>query len=124
MSRSPNFDKMYPKERVSFTCTVAPSSGWEYLWYHNRKEVQAANSKTYTIDSVDHSHSGQYHCKAKRGKAPFYTEESETASLQVSGKFDELCHHFSSSLVKLHFKQYDHFIRINIYEPYCNWKFR
>ncbi|XP_070825108.1 cell adhesion molecule CEACAM5 [Chaetodon trifascialis] len=84
LSRSSNFDKMFPGESVTFTCTVTVASGWEYLWYHNGTDIQAPNSNTYTIASIDHPNSGQYHCKAKRGKGPFYTEESEKTTLQVS----------------------------------------
>ncbi|XP_040905851.1 carcinoembryonic antigen-related cell adhesion molecule 5-like isoform X2 [Toxotes jaculatrix] len=81
VSRSPNFDKMFPGESVTFTCTVDASSGWEYLWYHNGTETSI--SPNYVINSIVHSSSGQYTCKAKRGKSPFFTEESGT-SLQVS----------------------------------------
>ncbi|XP_071332393.1 cell adhesion molecule CEACAM5 isoform X2 [Trachinotus anak] len=83
VSREPDFDKMFPGESVTFKCVVNKSSGWEYLWYHNGSEIQGSNTDTYIINSIDHSKSGQYHCKAKRGKDPFYTEESKT-SLQVS----------------------------------------
>lgn len=98
MTRSPNFDKMFPGESVTFTCTGLVSSGWEYLWYHNGNEIQASNNNNaYTIDDIDHPNSGQYRCKAKRGKGPFYTEDSETATLQVSGKLTcELCYHFAT----------------------------
>ncbi|XP_047186934.1 basement membrane-specific heparan sulfate proteoglycan core protein isoform X2 [Scophthalmus maximus] len=84
VSRKPNFDKMFLGESVTFTCAAGDFSGWEYLWYHDGKEIQAPKTDVYTIDSVDHSYSGEYSCKAKRGKGPFYTEESETRSLLVS----------------------------------------
>ncbi|AWP09726.1 putative titin-like [Scophthalmus maximus] len=84
VSRKPNFDKMFLGESVTFTCAAGAFSGWEYLWYHDGKEIQAPKTDVYTIDSVDHSYSGEYSCKAKRGKGPFYTEESETQSLLVS----------------------------------------
>lgn len=77
---------MFLGESVTFTCAAGAFSGWEYLWYHDGKEIQAPKTDVYTIDSVDHSYSGEYSCKAKRGKGPFYTEESETQSLLVSGK--------------------------------------
>uniref|UniRef100_A0A8D3BZZ1 Ig-like domain-containing protein n=1 Tax=Scophthalmus maximus TaxID=52904 RepID=A0A8D3BZZ1_SCOMX len=83
VSRKPNFDKMFLGESVTFTCAAGAFSGWEYLWYHDGKEIQAPKTDVYTIDSVDHSYSGEYSCKAKRGKGPFYTEESETQSLLV-----------------------------------------
>ncbi|XP_054464456.1 carcinoembryonic antigen-related cell adhesion molecule 5 [Anoplopoma fimbria] len=85
LTRSSNFDQMFPGESVTFTCKVDVSSGWVYLWYSKgTNEIQAPDNNTYTIESVDHSNSGQYHCKAKRGKDPFFTEESDTTALQVS----------------------------------------
>ncbi|XP_056240199.1 titin isoform X1 [Seriola aureovittata] len=83
MERTPSLDKMYPGESVTFTCSVKEASGWEYLWSHNGSEIQAQSTSTYVINTIDHSNNGQYHCKAKRGKDPFYTEEGKT-SLQVS----------------------------------------
>ncbi|XP_034392960.1 titin-like isoform X2 [Cyclopterus lumpus] len=85
LTRRSNYDKMFPGESVTFTCRVDVSSGWVYLWYHKGTvEIQATTDNTYTIASIDHTNSGPYHCKAKRGKEPFYTEESDTTPLQVS----------------------------------------
>ncbi|XP_056278742.1 titin-like isoform X2 [Pseudoliparis swirei] len=85
LTRSSNFDKMFPGESITFTCRVDVPSGWVYLWYHKRTDdIQATTDNTYTIASLDHPDNGQYHCKAKRGKYPFYTEESDTTALQVS----------------------------------------
>ncbi|XP_070695542.1 basement membrane-specific heparan sulfate proteoglycan core protein [Pempheris klunzingeri] len=84
LKRSSNYDKMFPGESITFTCTVDVSSGWEYLWYHDGNEIPASNKSTYIIGDITHPSSGQYHCKARRGKSPFYTEESDTTTLQVS----------------------------------------
>ncbi|XP_008302306.1 titin-like [Stegastes partitus] len=84
LSQSSNYPEMFPGESITFTCTVDVSTGWEYLWYHNGQEIPAADGKTYPITSLDHSKSGQYQCKAKRGKDPFYTEASETTTLRVA----------------------------------------
>ncbi|XP_068996392.1 hemicentin-1 [Embiotoca jacksoni] len=76
---------MFPRESITFRCTVDVSSGWEYLWYHNSQGILPSKSNKYAIPFLDHSHSGQYFCKAKRGKdSSFSTEASETTSLQVS----------------------------------------
>ncbi|XP_035512107.1 hemicentin-1-like [Morone saxatilis] len=83
VSQNPNHDKMFPGESVTFTCGNVLSIGWEYLWYHNEREIQVSGSN-HTIVSVDHPNSGQYYCKAKRGKDPFYTEDSEKTTLKVS----------------------------------------
>ncbi|XP_051280945.1 titin [Dicentrarchus labrax] len=82
VSQNPNHDKMFPGESVTFTCGNVLSTGWEYLWYHNGSKIEVSGSD-HTI-SVDYSKSGQYYCKAKRGKDPFYTEDSEITTLKVS----------------------------------------
>uniref|UniRef100_UPI0037E79CD5 Fc receptor-like protein 5 isoform X2 n=1 Tax=Semicossyphus pulcher TaxID=241346 RepID=UPI0037E79CD5 len=79
VTQKPDFGEMFPSENVTFTCTVQGSSGWEYMWFHDGKEIQTSSSFTITIG---HPHSGKYHCQAKRG--PFLTEESTTTTLQVS----------------------------------------
>ncbi|XP_077947337.1 hemicentin-1 isoform X3 [Gasterosteus aculeatus] len=84
LTRSSNFDKMFPGESVTFTCKVDVSDGWVYLWYHYETQVQASSIGTYTIASIDHPHSGKYHCQAKRANGPFHTEESDTTALHVS----------------------------------------
>ena len=83
LTRSSKFNTMFPGESVTFTCKVDASSGWSYLWYHNNTEIQPSDA--FRVD-INHSKSGQYHCKAKRGKSPFFTEVSEATTLQVSGK--------------------------------------
>ncbi|XP_061552397.1 titin-like [Phycodurus eques] len=80
----PRSERMFPGESVTFRCVVNMSSGWDYLWYHNDKEVQGCHNNNCKIVSLALSDSGQYHCKAKRGESPFYTEQSKTLSLQVS----------------------------------------
>ncbi|KAG7463221.1 immunoglobulin superfamily member 1-like [Solea senegalensis] len=82
VSRRPDFDRMFVRESVTFTCAVNMGSSWEYKWFYNGAEVQAANTDTYIIASLGLSNSGRYTCRAKRGS--FETDESETASLQVS----------------------------------------
>ncbi|XP_010764984.1 carcinoembryonic antigen-related cell adhesion molecule 5 [Notothenia coriiceps] len=82
LTRSSKFNTMFPGESVTFTCKVDASSGWRYLWYHNNTEIQTSDPN-FRVD-INHSKSGQYHCKAKRGKSPFFTEVSEATTLQVS----------------------------------------
>lgn len=77
---------MFPKESITFNCTVDVSSGWEYLWYFNGAKIPPASSDSFTIASIDHPNSGEYHCKAKRGS--FNTDDSEKTTLKVSGKFN------------------------------------
>ncbi|KAF3860484.1 hypothetical protein F7725_000739 [Dissostichus mawsoni] len=82
LTRSSKFNTMFPGESVTFTCKVNVSSGWSYLWYHNNTEIQTSDPN-FRVD-INNSKSGQYHCKAKRGKSPFFTEVSEATTLQVS----------------------------------------
>uniref|UniRef100_A0A8C5D658 Titin-like n=1 Tax=Gouania willdenowi TaxID=441366 RepID=A0A8C5D658_GOUWI len=83
ISRSSSFDIMYTGESISFKCELTVSSGWEYLWYHNGKEISSSGD-TLTKPSLGQSDDGQYECKAKRGMDPFFSEASEATSLQVS----------------------------------------
>ncbi|XP_041656198.1 hemicentin-1 isoform X2 [Cheilinus undulatus] len=83
VSQKPEPAEMFPGESVTFTCTVSPvSSGWEYLWFHDGKEVHISSS--YTINPINHADKGKYHCQAKRGKVPFHSEKSMPVTLQVS----------------------------------------
>ncbi|XP_014886588.1 titin isoform X1 [Poecilia latipinna] len=81
LSRSPNFDRFYPGESISFTCNVDVTSAWEYQWYKDGAQITDANVNTYKIDSLKPSDKGQYYCKVQRGKGPFY--ESDKKSVQV-----------------------------------------
>ncbi|KAF7656062.1 hypothetical protein LDENG_00047020 [Lucifuga dentata] len=80
--QTPKFDKMYTGESVSLSCRVSMSTGWQYVWYQNNKELQTTDK--YTLNSPNQSNSGQYMCQAKRGKTPFYSDESETVTLHFS----------------------------------------
>lgn len=84
VTQSPSFDKMYSGELVSFSCRVSSSSGWEYVLYNNATEL--TRGPNYTMNHPTTSNNGQYWCQAKRGETPFYTEKSDTKTLQFSGK--------------------------------------
>ena len=84
VTQTPSLTEIYIGEPVSFSCMVDKSSGWEYMWY--RDGIEFNTSSTYTITSPKPYDSGQYWCRAKRGRDPFYTEKSETKVLQLSGK--------------------------------------
>lgn len=80
---NPTFQKMFPGESVTFQCLVIESSGWDYRWYRNGKEIEASNNPIHTIVSADLSDSGEYHCTATRGT---FNTQSETTTLQVAGR--------------------------------------
>nr|XP_057939709.1 carcinoembryonic antigen-related cell adhesion molecule 5-like [Doryrhamphus excisus] len=96
LTRNPNLELMYPGESVTFRCRIQISSGWDYMWYHNDQEIQESN--TFRVDSLVPSDTGRYHCKAKRGKTPFYSEPSETSTLQVSEPPTPTLNHVTSWL--------------------------
>lgn len=85
LEQRPDFDKLFTGQSVAFTCRVDMLSDWEYLLYHNENELPTTDG-VYSISALDASKAGSYHCRAKRGAGPFYTEKSETKTLQVSGK--------------------------------------
>ncbi|XP_037136662.1 titin isoform X2 [Syngnathus acus] len=80
----PTLQQMFPGESVTFQCGIKTSIGWDYVWYHNDTQIQGSFTDSHRIVPLALSHSGRYHCKAKRGQSPFYTEQSETSTLQVS----------------------------------------
>lgn len=84
LSRSPDFDRFYPEESISFTCNVDVISGWKYQWYKDGGKISDSSSNTHTIASLKPSDKGQYHCKVQRGKGPLY--ESNKKSVEVAGK--------------------------------------
>ncbi|KAL1020477.1 hypothetical protein UPYG_G00000540 [Umbra pygmaea] len=78
---------MYVGEKVSFSCGVNESSGWQYVWYKDSQRTQlpnpASSQTTYTISSAGLKDSGTYWCRATRGKTPFYSEYSKAVLLEV-----------------------------------------
>ncbi|KAM4571550.1 cell adhesion molecule CEACAM5 isoform 2-T2 [Fundulus diaphanus] len=82
LTKSPGFNKFYPKESINFTCNVDMSSEWTYEWYQNGSKIPESSSGNYYKASVDHSSSGEYQCKVKRGERPKYT--SDSVSVQVA----------------------------------------
>lgn len=83
VTRSSSLNPTFLGESHTLTCKLDVSSGWEYEWTRNGEMIQVV-SKMYFMPSVDHEKSGQYQCKAKRGRVPLYTQTSESTALQVS----------------------------------------
>ncbi|KAG9335782.1 hypothetical protein JZ751_003695 [Albula glossodonta] len=66
-------------------------AGWEYLWYKDTQEAALPNTdssrtdgSSYTISSAALSHSGEYWCRAARGRGPFHSNYSECLKLNIS----------------------------------------
>ncbi|XP_071376559.1 basement membrane-specific heparan sulfate proteoglycan core protein [Centroberyx affinis] len=85
LSKDPGFEQIYVGEAVSISCRVDVSSGWEYLWYKDGKQLSTSdNSKeSYNISSPALSDGGKYTCKATRGTAAFLTEDSDKLTLDI-----------------------------------------
>lgn len=77
------YNPMYPGESVTFECAVTVSSDWEYLWYHDGKPIETSNDKIYRVNAITVADRGSYHCKAKRGKELFLSEQSDAKSLHI-----------------------------------------
>lgn len=94
MTQNPNIDKLYAGESVSFECKIEHSSGWEYYWYKDGKELPVPNSM-YSINDAKLSSNGMYKCMARRNKTMYYTEYSDGRLLTISGEPEKvtLCLH-------------------------------
>ncbi|CAN2390464.1 Fc receptor-like, partial [Pristimantis euphronides] len=75
---SPNYRKIFTTERITMTCDggSAIGEGVTYSWYKDNSSVY--NGKSYTIQSAETSHSGNYQCETRPG------EISDPARLDVS----------------------------------------
>ncbi|XP_028980091.2 sialoadhesin isoform X2 [Esox lucius] len=85
--QAPGFEVMYTGEKVSFSCSVKQSSGWQYVWSKDSQKTQLTNNDSnqtsYTISSAGLQDSGTYWCRATRGKTPFYTQFSQAVKMEV-----------------------------------------
>lgn len=75
---------MHSEDSVSFNCHVNVSSGWEYLWYKDDKELVLPGNN-YNITSVTTKDSGSYKCKVSRGTE--ISKLSNIVKLKVEGTF-------------------------------------
>ncbi|CAI5647596.1 unnamed protein product [Oreochromis niloticus] len=66
LEQNPAHNLMHSEDSVSFNCHVNVSSGWEYLWYKDDKELVLPGNN-YNITSVTTKDSGSYKCKVSRG---------------------------------------------------------
>ncbi|KAG9332413.1 hypothetical protein JZ751_014511, partial [Albula glossodonta] len=84
--------EVYTGERVTLSCGFGGDpAGWEYLWYKDTQGAALPNTdssrtdgSSYTISSAALSHSGEYWCRAARGRGPFYSEYSNSVTLDIS----------------------------------------
>uniref|UniRef100_UPI003AAC607B cell adhesion molecule CEACAM5-like n=1 Tax=Centroberyx gerrardi TaxID=166262 RepID=UPI003AAC607B len=83
LMQNPEHKEMYIKESLSFRCEVNVSSGWEYLWFHDSKQLPMSGNY-HDINSAVKPNSGSYQCQAKRGQnKAFQTDLSQPLNLHI-----------------------------------------
>ncbi|XP_064156593.1 hemicentin-2-like [Anguilla rostrata] len=83
---------MYTGERVTLSCGFeGDPAGWEYLWYKDplrhtvpNTDSSRTDGSSFTISSAALAHSGEYRCRAARGRKPFYSDYSDPLTLEIS----------------------------------------
>ncbi|KAI1893054.1 hypothetical protein AGOR_G00139930 [Albula goreensis] len=83
--------KVYTGERVTLSCGFGGDpAGWEYLWFKDTQGAALPNTdssrtdgSSYTISSAALSHSGEYCCRAVRGRDPFHSNYSDSVVLSI-----------------------------------------
>ncbi|KAK6468675.1 low affinity immunoglobulin gamma Fc region receptor II-like, partial [Huso huso] len=85
--------EIFEGDTVTLSCVVrGGSGGWRYRWYkgsqHSTPVYQTnSSSKTgagYTISAAALNHSGEYWCRAERGRNPFNSDYSSAVNIEVS----------------------------------------
>ncbi|KAG7221426.1 hypothetical protein INR49_017240, partial [Caranx melampygus] len=73
---------------VALTCSVNPSSpGWRYDWYRGEKPSEPLTTQDAVFHSngqISVSQEGLYWCRGGRGDPVYYTEYSDSVSIQQS----------------------------------------
>ncbi|KAK6477911.1 immunoglobulin superfamily member 1-like [Huso huso] len=85
-------------DTVTLSCSVQPySTGWRYLWYKGRQgapvyqtDSSSGTGAGYTISAAALPHSGEYWCRAGRGRNTSYSQYSEGVKIQVSALFSRV----------------------------------
>ncbi|KAM4537005.1 Fc receptor-like protein 5 [Odontesthes bonariensis] len=67
---------------VTLICSVRPSSsGWKYYWYRGRKTSGAEEVESSSAGEISVSEGGLYWCRGGRGDRLYYTEYSDSISI-------------------------------------------
>ncbi|KAJ8265744.1 hypothetical protein COCON_G00148430 [Conger conger] len=85
--------EMYTGESVTLSCGFGGDlAGWEYFWYKDTQRTALPNTESsrsegssYTISPAALAHSGEYWCRAARGRNPFYSDYSDPLAFDISG---------------------------------------
>ncbi|XP_039598087.1 Fc receptor-like protein 5 [Polypterus senegalus] len=80
---------VYVGDTVTLECLIENSfEGWKYRWYKKNQpfmehQIEGYTQRTYTIQSVTQSDSGQYWCNASRNDSPRYAQSRSPLSLTI-----------------------------------------
>uniref|UniRef100_W5MUK1 Ig-like domain-containing protein n=1 Tax=Lepisosteus oculatus TaxID=7918 RepID=W5MUK1_LEPOC len=85
------YGEIYTGDRITLICDAGGHSvGWKYLWYKDTQGAVLLNTdssrtdgSSYTISSAALSHSGEYWCRARRGKVFYYTDHSDSLHIEI-----------------------------------------
>lgn len=85
-----NIERLYIGELLVFQCELQLSTGWEYSWFKDGRELPVKSSN-YSIHNASLSDSGTYDCMAIRNRTMYKTKHSVGRMLYVSGEPVILC---------------------------------
>ncbi|KAG9335787.1 hypothetical protein JZ751_003700, partial [Albula glossodonta] len=94
LSKGPPGAEIYTEASFTLSCGFGGDpAGWEYLWYKDTQGAALPNTdssrtdgSSYTISSAALSHSGEYWCRAARGRRSFYSEYSNSTVLNITAR--------------------------------------
>ncbi|XP_062322115.1 low affinity immunoglobulin gamma Fc region receptor III-like [Osmerus eperlanus] len=84
--------QVYAQDTVTLTCQLPGHPGWTLFWYKDRQETTPVqvrdcaggeSSAVYRLWRSSLSHTGQYWCRAGKGKPVHFTEYSEPVYVSV-----------------------------------------
>ncbi|XP_058871819.1 Fc receptor-like protein 5 [Acipenser ruthenus] len=86
--------EIFEGDTVTLSCVVeGGSGGWRYLWYKDRQgapvnqtDSSSGTGAGYTISAAALSHSGEYWCRAGRGRNTSYSQYSDPIWVNVTGE--------------------------------------
>ncbi|KAL1272002.1 hypothetical protein QQF64_031018 [Cirrhinus molitorella] len=81
-------------DSVTLICEVTGSStGWTFSWFRDDDHLSDSSrgaGGSYTLSPAALQHTGVYTCRAERGRPAFYTNNSSTQPLWITGRVDDI----------------------------------
>ncbi|MBN3316746.1 FCRL5 protein, partial [Atractosteus spatula] len=90
--QDPPSELIYTEDTVTLGCGFGGhSTGWKYLWHKDTQALSDTHSVStdgscYKISSAALSDSGEYRCRALRGKVEFYSLHSDPLKLEIRAR--------------------------------------